>query len=176
MFQNLTNPSLVEAARNRIAEVLDAHVEWYCVVNEGKSQALLRNEIEITTAQGRLILSCWTDKGTRSWKILAWNWNGQTLSLQTSRKLGAEKTLIEIIPRASATAIAAIIRAARQIRCDKMAELSSSLIPGTRIERSALSPGVRKGQPGRYRSDSPETEAPENRGDRLGHCQSCRRN
>src|SRR6185436_19367436 len=35
-------------------------------------------------------------------------------------------------------------------RCDKLAELTASLQPQTRIERCALSPGIRRGQPGRY--------------------------
>ncbi|HLE64308.1 MAG TPA: hypothetical protein VI750_14250, partial [Pyrinomonadaceae bacterium] len=91
MFQNLTDPLLVEAARVRIAELFSTHAEWYCVANEGSSQALLRNEIGIVTSQGRLILSCWTEKGTRSWRILAWNWNGEILSLQASRRMGAEQ-------------------------------------------------------------------------------------
>jgi hypothetical protein len=150
MFKNLTDPFSVEAARVRIAELFATHTEWYWVANQGSSQALLRNEIDIVTSQGRLILSCWTDKGTRSWRILAWNWNGEILSLQTSRKMGAERTLIELIPRASATVIAATIRAARQVCCDRLAQMASAMAPGAKVERSALSPGVRRGQPGRY--------------------------
>jgi hypothetical protein len=150
MFQNLTDPFLVEAARVRITELFDSHVEWYCVVKEGTSQALFRNEMDITTAQGRLILSCWTDMGSRSWRILGWNWNGEILSLQISRRLGADRSLIELIPRASASAIAATIRAARQVRCDRLAHMACAMVSGTRIERSALSPGIRKGQPGRF--------------------------
>jgi hypothetical protein len=64
--------------------------------------------------------------------------------------MGAERTLIELIPRASASAIAATIKAARQIRCDRLAQLSSTLQPETKIERVSLSPGIRRGQPGRY--------------------------
>ena len=96
------------------------------------------------------MLSCWTEKGTRTWRILEWYWNGEILLLHGSRKMGAELPLIELIPRASASAIAATIRAARQACCNRMAELACSLEPQTKIERAALSPGVRRGQPGRY--------------------------
>jgi hypothetical protein len=150
MFQRLTTPALLEAARIKISALLRDHAEWFCTPGKGESQALRRNEIDIRVSQQRLVLSCWTDKGSRSWRILGWHWNGQILTLQASRKMGAERPLIELIPRASASAVAATIRAARQIRCDQLAQLACALEPETRLERVALSPGVRKGQPGRY--------------------------
>src|ERR1044072_8426642 len=70
--------------------------------------------------------------------------------LQASRRRGAESPLIELVPRASAHAVAATIRAARQVRCDKLARLTAAFQVDTRIERCALSPGTRLGQPGRY--------------------------
>jgi hypothetical protein len=64
--------------------------------------------------------------------------------------MGAERPLIELIPRASSAAVAATIRAARQARCDRLAQIASGLEANVRIERRALSPGIRRGQPGRY--------------------------
>jgi len=150
MFQRLTNPRLLTAAQQQITELFAQHAEWYCTPGQGEAQALRRNELDIRISQGRLVLSCCTDKGSRSWRILAWQWNGQVLSFQASRKMGAERPLIELIPRASASAIAATIKAARQFRCDRLAQLSCAILPETKIERSALSPGIRRGQPGRY--------------------------
>ena len=150
MFQNLTDPARIEVARSRIAELLAAHTEWYCAAGDGRAYALRRNEMEIANQQGRLIFSCCTEKGIRSWRIQGWKWNGDILSLRASRRMGAELTLIELIPRASAAAIAATIRAARQVRCDRLAQLAANLTIGTKVERSALSPGVRRGQPGRF--------------------------
>ena len=96
------------------------------------------------------MLSCWTEKGTRTWRILDWFWNGEVLAVHGSRKMGAEQPLIELIPRTSASAITATIRAARQARCYRLAELACAFEPETRIERASLSPGARRGQPGRY--------------------------
>jgi hypothetical protein len=150
MFQRLTTPVLLEAARQQINTLLREHAEWFCTPGQGDTQALRRNEIDITISQQRLVLSCWTERGSKSWRILGWHWTGQILLLQASRKMGAERPVIELIPRASANAVAATIRAARQIRCDQIAQLACALQPETRIERSALSPGIRRGQPGRY--------------------------
>src|SRR6266576_4625522 len=150
MFHRLTTLELMEAARRQIAVLFAEHAEWFLTPGEGQAQALRRNELDIRISQGRLVLSCWTEKGTRSWRILAWHWNGQILSLQASRKMGAERPVIELIPRASANAIAATIKAARQFRCDRLAQLSGALLPETTIERAALSPGIRLGQPGGY--------------------------
>jgi hypothetical protein len=120
------------------------------VTAEEVAQALRREEIEIAISHGRLVLSCWTEKGTRAWRIHAWQWTGQSLMLQASRRMGAELSVIELVPRTSAKAIAATIRAAREIRCDRLAQLACALEPQTVIERFALSRGTRPGQPGRY--------------------------
>ncbi|HTG86917.1 MAG TPA: hypothetical protein VL907_07785, partial [Pyrinomonadaceae bacterium] len=96
------------------------------------------------------MLSCWTEKGTLTWRILDWFWNGEILAVHGSRKMGAEQPLIELIPRTSASALTATIRAARQACCYRLAELACALEPETRIERASLSPGARRGQPGRY--------------------------
>jgi hypothetical protein len=58
--------------------------------------------------------------------------------------------LLELVPRASAKAVAATIRAARQSRCYQLAQTASLVQPDTRIERCALSPGIGRGQPGKY--------------------------
>jgi hypothetical protein len=150
MFQNLTTPASIEAARQQIGALFRAHAEWFCTAGRGETYALRSAELDIAVAFERLVLSCWTEKGSRSWRVLGWEWNGQLLLLQASRRMGAERRLIELVPRASAHAVAATIRAARQVRCDKLAQLSCAFQAETRIERCALSPGTRPGQPGRY--------------------------
>lgn len=150
MFQHLTTPASLEAARQQIAALFSQHAEWFFTASHNETYALRRDEMHVAIAQQRLMLSCWTEKGSRSWRILGWQWNGRMLLLQASRKMGAELPLIELIPRASAAAVAATIRAARGIRCDKLAQLASTSEAETRIERAALSRGTRAGQPGRY--------------------------
>ncbi|HEY6802173.1 MAG TPA: hypothetical protein VI306_01220 [Pyrinomonadaceae bacterium] len=150
MFIHLTTAQEVDSACRRITELLSSYLEWFCTQNKTEAYALRRNEIDIAVLQERLIFSCWTEKGNKSWRVHGWQWDGQALTLQASRRMGAEKPLIELVPRASAKVIAATINAARQVRCYKLAEVAAAIQPETRIERCDLSPGIRRGQPGRY--------------------------
>lgn len=150
MFERLTNSVQLCSAWQRLTNLLDSHAEWFCTLSDGNTLALRRRELDFRLDPGRLILSCWTEKGTRSWRIRAVNWNDQKLQLLASRRSGAERRIIELVPRASANALAATIRAARQLRCQQLARLACSLQPGAKIERASLSRGIRRGQPGRY--------------------------
>lgn len=132
-----------------LVTLLQEHAEWL-FVSGGEAISLRRSEIDVTVSPGRLLLSCWTEKGTRTWRVLDWQWNGRRLLLDASRRMGAERARLELIPRTSARAIAATIRSARQARCDRLARLACDEAPQTTIERCALSPGTRPGQPGRY--------------------------
>ena len=149
-MQRLANPHVVESAARTITELLAAHAEWFLTQSEKNTEALRREELEFSISHDRLILSSWTEKGTRSWKIASWELSGDKLVLQTSRRMGGERTSLELMPRASAGAIAATVRAARQTRCEQLARLVSGLYSNARVERVALSPGVRRGQPGKY--------------------------
>lgn len=151
MLEPLTNTMFAETAQRRIDEIIAQHAEWFLTEADGDlHESLKRNELAVNAAHGRLILSSWTEKGARSWRISAWGWTGEKLLLQASRRLGAEQPLLELIPRASAAAVAATVKAARQTRCAQLAQAACELIPGATVERAALSPGIRRGQPGRF--------------------------
>ncbi len=150
VLARVNTPALIETARRAIAQRLAAHSEWFFTLNEEKTHALNRSELEIDVVHGRLIVNCWTEQGIRSWKIFAWEESGEKLLLQASRKMGAERPLIALVPRASASAIALTVRTARQKRCDQLANLACAIQAGLRVERSMLSRGARSGQPGRY--------------------------
>src|SRR6185295_12639641 len=143
MLKRLTNAESAQNAARKISQLFNAHAEWFYTSAEGKSEALRRQELDISVSHGRLILSLWTERGTRSWRIIDWEMSAERLLVHTARRMGAERPVIELVPRASASAIAATIRAARQLRCDQLAQLASSLQPGIKIERTSLSPGVR---------------------------------
>lgn len=150
MLERVNTPDRIEAARSKIAELLAAHSEWFCTLDGGDSRALLRTELDIAVAHGRLVLMCWTENGSRSWKIFGWACTGDKLILQASRRMGAERPLIELVPRAAASAIALTVKVARQLRSEQLGQLACSLLAGAKLERVALSPGARRGQPGRY--------------------------
>jgi hypothetical protein len=150
MLHRLTSPELQEFACQQIAELFRAHAEWLFVPAEGGAQSLRRDELEVAIVHGRLVFSCWTENGNRWWHVLAWHWNGQLLELETSRRLGRERALMQLVPRASAKHLTQMIRAARELRCERLAQLAMAFEPETKIERLSLSRGTKPGQPGRY--------------------------
>jgi hypothetical protein len=150
MIQRLTDSLLRQSAYTQISTLIRAHAEWLYVSSDEVAQPIRRDELDVAISHERLMLSCWTEKGTRVWHVLAWYWTGQSLVLQVSRRMRAELALIELIPRVSAKAIAATIRTAREIRCERLAQLAGAFEPATLVERFALSRGTRPGHPGRY--------------------------
>jgi hypothetical protein len=149
MLRSLTTPAQIESAYQEIAALLREYAEWL-FVSDGIAQSLRRDEIEVVVERGRLLVSCWTEQGTRFWRVVAFEWNGQLLALEVSRHMGADVSLIELIPRTSAKAITATIRAVRQMRCDRLAQIAASSFSGSFVERLSLSRGTKPGQPGRY--------------------------
>src|SRR5687768_17790137 len=153
MFETLTDAARAAAAHEQIQQYFREHSEWFCTISDASVQTLRRDELNIDLVNGRLIFSCWTEHGTRSWRVGGWKWSGEKLLLEASRRLGAERPVIEIIPRASVSSIAATVKAARLLRCEQLAQLAASTRPGgSKIERTSLSPGARRGQPGDRKS------------------------
>ncbi len=150
MLLQLSNTIAVEDAKRAIDELLGVHNEWFLARDGGAPLAIARGEFNFSIDFRRLIFSSWTETGSRSWRITAWYWSGDRLSLEASRRMGAEKSTLELVPRASARAIVAGIAAARQARCVKLAQVAIEALSIFKIESVALSPGMRRDQPGRY--------------------------
>jgi hypothetical protein len=150
MSERINTPARLEAARLKIAELLALHPEWFCTLDGGDSLPLRRSELDVAIAFGKLVLTSWTEKGSRTWKISDWEFTGDKLTLLGSRRMGAERPVIELVPRAAASAIALTVKRARQQRATQLGELACSVQSGSKLERATLSPGARRGQPGRY--------------------------
>ena len=150
MLLQIKDVAAVASAERAIRELLSVHAEWFFVQDGGAPLALGNSEFDFSIAHRRLIFSSWTETGSRSWRITAWEWTGEKLLLEASRRMGADVAKLELVPRASAKAIVASIAAARQARCEKLAQIASEALSGAKIERAILSPGMRRDQPGRY--------------------------
>jgi hypothetical protein len=156
----------VTHAERSIREILNAHSEWFLTQNGGAPLAILRDEFDFSAAHGRLIFSSWTEHGSQTWRIAGWDWKSERLLLEATRGMGREAARLELIPRVSAKAVIASIAAARQSRCEKLAQLVAQTLVcdfgsgdhrlrsvphlGIKIERATLSPGMRRDQPGRF--------------------------
>ena len=127
-------------------------------------QSVRRDEIDVAISHERLVLSCWTEKGTRWWRIHAWQWTGQSLMLQASRRMGAELSLIELVPRTSAKAIAATIRAARELRCDLTCAACLCVTTRYRYRASGFEPRDQTRPARPLRSNSSQTKTRKDRG------------
>ncbi|MGQ0762789.1 MAG: hypothetical protein ACT4OT_12360 [Acidobacteriota bacterium] len=120
----------VEHDETSIREIIKAHHDWFMSLDGQSPVNLTTDEFEFSASPGRLIFSCWTETGSRAWRVKSWHWKGDKLSVQASRRMGAEEVMIELIPRASAKAIVAGIKAARQERCERLAELVALSLEG----------------------------------------------
>src|SRR6266576_3669796 len=148
----------------KLLEFVNPHAEWFISEDGRLPLEVNRTEFDFSVAHGRLIFSCWTQRGARAWRVTDWNRSTEKLVLQVSRRMGAEIATVELVPRASAKALVATIAAARQARCEVLAQLVAQTLvcdsigedhrlksmPLAKVERAALSPGMRRDQPGRY--------------------------
>jgi hypothetical protein len=147
-----TNPDEREDARRRLSELLDSRVEWFCAeTREGAQVALGRGVWEIHTAHGALCFSYPTERGARRvWRVEGWEWTGERLRLRASRRMGAERALLELVPRASVREGVEALKAARRAACERLAALVCDATANARVERATLSAGARRSEPGRY--------------------------
>ena len=160
----VVSPASINLAQRELSELAQAHSHWF-ISEDGRAPIEVNSaEIDFSVAHGRLIFTSWTEQGARTWRITAWNWTGEKLVLTVTRRMGALIATIDLVPRASAKAIMASIAAARQQRCERLAQLVAQTlvcdspdenhrlksVPPAKIERAVLSPGMRRDQPGRY--------------------------
>ena len=127
-----------------------AHRDWFMTADRRSPLNINHDEFEFSVEHNRLIFLCWTEAGSRNWRVNEWKWSDDKLLLKVTRRMGAEAATIELIPRASAKTIVAGIVAARQERCQKVARLISEFVANSKVENVKLSPGMRRDQPGRY--------------------------
>src|SRR5215204_789153 len=115
--------SVAEREEKWLREIIRGHHDWFMSIDGRSPLNLTTGEFEFSAAHGRLIFSCWTQSGSRTWRVTNCNWTGDKLSLQVTWRMGAETATIELIPRASAKAVVAGIAVARQERSERLAQL-----------------------------------------------------
>ncbi|HEY0545567.1 MAG TPA: hypothetical protein VGC91_09345 [Pyrinomonadaceae bacterium] len=150
MIERLNSLDSIKRAATRLRELIDAHEEWFYAREGGGSPSSLRKgEIDFRVTHGNLLLTCVSDEGTSVWRINGWEFTKDKLMLEASRRMGAERATLELIPRASVNSIISLVSATRRARCRTLAELACALQHGSRILSAGLSAGARRGQPGR---------------------------
>ena len=168
-MQRLTDAQSIAEARASLASLLEERAEWFCTEEApgdarptgakgrgaiGQSSATFAvgvGEWELQAAHASLLLSLLTDRGTRTWRVVAWEWTGERLLLEVRRRMGAERALLAFIPRARVSETLSAVSAARRAACQRLAErLREMLGARARIQSAALSRGARRGEAGRH--------------------------
>src|ERR1043165_4526365 len=151
-----TNPessvSVTDLSQQLLAlqKLVAEHRDWFMTADGRSPLNINHDEFEFSINHNRLMFSCWTEDGSRNWRVNRWSWNDENLLLHASRRMGAETSEIELVPHASAKAIVANIAAARHERSEQLARIAGEFVPHSKVEMVKLSPGMRRNQPGRY--------------------------
>ena len=80
-----------------IREIVNAHKDWFMSIDGRSPLDINADEFDFSVAHGRLMFSSWTESGSRVWRISAWNWNGEKMLLNASRKLGRTRARIGLL-------------------------------------------------------------------------------
>lgn len=144
-----------EEARRRIAARLDSAGEWFLREGRARRHVELRaGEWELSANACSLVFSYWGDAGVRAWRVGAWTLEGETLLLEATRRTGAERALLELVPRARVASAREAVTEARREECARIAAqlLGHAEYPraGAKLESAGLSAGARRGEPGRW--------------------------
>src|SRR5260370_25526902 len=103
MLLQIKDVAAAASAERAIRELLGVHAEWFFVRDGGAPLALANTEFDFSIAHRRLIFTSWTETGSRSWRITAWEWNAEKLVLAASRRRGAGAATLDRLTHASAT-------------------------------------------------------------------------
>ena len=71
----------VNRAQLKLLEFVNPHAEWFISEDGRLPLEVNRTEFDFSVAHGRLIFSCWTQRGARAWRVTDWNQAGEKLVL-----------------------------------------------------------------------------------------------
>lgn len=117
---------------------LGAHREWVIVTADGRSFALLNNEIDLEAARGRLLIGFPTDGGFCTWRVEAVEPHDPEIRIRLTRDLGRESTRIRLVPRTSFADLQSGVEIARLERANRVAESIRRDFPRARPVRVEL--------------------------------------
>src|SRR3954467_11451601 len=123
-MHRLTDKDEAEEARRRIATRLDGGREWFLREGrDGRRVELRAGEWELRANASALVFSYWGEAGVRAWRVTAWAFEGDALLLEAARRGGAERALLELIPRARVATAREVAAEARRAECERIASL-----------------------------------------------------
>jgi hypothetical protein len=140
----------VAAALRLLTRLLEARDAWLLRERrDGAAFELRRGEWNLRAAGGALLLSYLGGSGARAWRVVAWRVEGEGLYLEAVRRAGDGVMLLSLVPRALVATARAAVADARRAECERLAALVCETACA-RLEHASLSPGARRGEPGRW--------------------------
>src|SRR5258708_23791932 len=128
MLLEIKDVTAVESADRAIHELLGIHAEWFFVQDGGAPLALGTSEFDFSIAHRRLIFTSWTETGSRSSRITAWEWTGEKLLLKASRRMGADLATLELVPPAPPKPIVGTTAAPPRARAQEARPIASEFL------------------------------------------------
>ena len=127
-----------QAQVNGLADLLDTHLEWLVIRENGRSLPFLRSEIEVYNSNGKTTIGFVDEKGLAAWRVEQAEIDGVEIVARLSSKIRNESESIRFVPRESAADLRANIELARLKKANEIADIFATSEPGTKIIRVSL--------------------------------------
>ena len=123
---------------DELQNLLESHVEWLLIDQEGRTFLLQTNEIEIEENHKKVLISFLDQNGFQTWRIVKCEIKKEKVFLELSRNFSKEESRIELIPRTKAGEFSETLELARLERANKIGRLISSDLKDAKLIRIEL--------------------------------------
>ncbi len=121
--------------------LLDAHAEWLIVSEAGRTFPVTRNEIETESTDRGMLFGMISENGFQSRRVVTLELDGEEIDLTVAARFGGETEMLRLVPRVSASVLAANVELARLKRANEIASLVEGSEPDIKIIRVGLNAG-----------------------------------
>src|SRR4030095_302767 len=121
-----------------LTDLLDMHLEWLVIRENGRTLPFMRSEIEVKNSNGNSTLSFVDEKGLAKWRIEHVDIDEPEIVARLSSKIRNESESIRFVARESAAELRANIELARLQKANEIAEILAASEPGTKLIRVSL--------------------------------------
>jgi hypothetical protein len=121
-----------------ISEILNKHLEWLIVRENGRTLPMLRSEIEVENSNGSSKLGFVDENGLSVRSIDTFEADGAELVVRLSSKIANEQEVVRFVPRESAAELRANIELARLQKANEIALIFAASIADAKLVRVSL--------------------------------------
>lgn len=125
-------------ARPDLSALVNNHVEWLLVRENGRTFPIRNSELEIERAGERLLFGFFDDKAFRTCRVSDFSANGNEINIEIAADFGLGAEQIRLVARESAAELAANVELARLQRANRIAAAIVDAFPEFKLKRVAL--------------------------------------